>query len=319
MNLIVPRRTGSSMPATLAPDLDRAAELALQEKAAATRRAYGSDFRIFEVWCQTRAVRALPANPEVVAAFLAHDAETGSRLSTLGRRVAAIRYAHKLAGHVTPTDDERVKATMRGIRRSLGTASQKKAPATADRIVAMARAADDSLKGLRDRALLLVGFAGAFRRSELVALNIEDLEETDLGFEVTIRHSKTDQEGAGQTVAIMNGSAACPVAALRAWITASGIASGAIFRSVRKGGKVGDRLTAQSVADIVKIYAKCVGLDPALFAGHSLRAGFLTSAAKRGASIFKMMDQSRHKSVETLRGYVRDAELFKDHAGTGLL
>ena len=319
MNLIVPRRTGSSMPATLAPDLDRAAELALEEKAAATRRAYGSDFRIFEAWCQTRAVRALPADPEAVAAFLAHDAETGSRPSTLGRRVAAIRYAHKLAGHVTPTDDERVKATMRGIRRSLGTASQKKAPATADRIVAMARAADDSLKGLRDRALLLVGFAGAFRRSELVALNIEDLEETDLGFKVTIRHSKTDQEGAGQTVAIMKGSAACPVAALRAWITASGIASGAIFRSIRKGGKVGDRLTAQSVADIVKIYAKCVGLDPALFAGHSMRAGFLTSAAKRGASIFKMMDQSRHKSVETLRGYVRDAELFKDHAGTGLL
>ena len=208
MNLIVPRRTGSSMPATLAPDLDRAAELALEEKAAATRRAYGSDFRIFEAWCQTRAVSALPANPEAVAAFLAHDAETGSRPSTLGRRVAAIRYAHKLAGHVTPTDDERVKATMRGIRRSLGTASQKKAPATADRIVAMARAADDSLKGLRDRALLLVGFAGAFRRSELVALNIEDLEETDLGFKVTIRHSKTDQEGAGQTVAIMKGSAA---------------------------------------------------------------------------------------------------------------
>ena len=319
MNLIVPRRTGSSMPATLAPDLDRAAELALEEKAAATRRAYGSDFRIFEAWCQTRAVSALPANPEAVAAFLAHDAETGSRPSTLGRRVAAIRYAHKLAGHVTPTDDERVRATMRGIRRSLGTASQKKAPATADRIVAMARAADDSLKGLRDRALLLVGFAGAFRRSELVALNIEDLEETDLGFKVTIRHSKTDQEGAGQTVAIMKGSAACPVAALKTWITASGIASGAIFRSIRKGGKVGDRLTAQSVADIVKIYAKCVGLDPALFAGHSMRAGFLTSAAKRGASIFKMMDQSRHKSVETLRGYVRDAELFKDHAGTGLL
>src|SRR5215813_2275979 len=133
---------------------------------------------------------------------------------------------------------------MRGIRRSLGTASQKKAPATADRIVAMARAADDSLKGLRDRALLLVGFAGAFRRSELVALNIEDLEETDLGFKVTIRHSKTDQEGAGQTVAIMKGSATCPVAALRTWITASGIA---VWRDIpvrqkgRKGGGSADR------------------------------------------------------------------------------
>src|SRR5215831_15112503 len=168
------------MPATLAPDLDRAAELALEEKAAATRRAYGSDFRIFEAWCQARAVSALPATPEAVAAFLAHSAEAGSRPSTLGRRVAAIRYAHKLAGHALPTDDERVKATMRGIRHSLGTAPRKKAPATSDRIVAMAFAAGDDLKGLRDRALLLVGFAGAFRRSELVALNIEDLEETDL-------------------------------------------------------------------------------------------------------------------------------------------
>jgi site-specific recombinase XerD len=183
----------------------------------------------------------------------------------------------------------------------------------------LALAARDNVKGFRDRALLLVGFAGAFRRSELVALNIEDLEETDLGFKVTIRHSKTDQEGRGQTIAIVKGSVACPVAALKAWLAAAAITTGAVFRSVKKGGKVANRLSAQSVADIVKTYAERVGLDPALFAGHSMRAGFLTSAAKRGASIFKMMDQSRHKSVETLRGYVRDAEIFKDHAGTGLL
>jgi site-specific recombinase XerD len=197
MNSIIPRPTGSGVPVTLAPDLDRAVELALEEKAAATRRAYGSDFQIFEAWCQERGASALPATPEAVAAFLAYSAETGSRPSTLGRRVAAIRYAHKLAGHAVPTDDERVKATMRGIRRTVRTAPRKKAPATADRIVAMAIAADDSLKGLRDRALLLVGFAGAFRRSELVALDLADLEETELGFKIIIRHSKTDQEGAG--------------------------------------------------------------------------------------------------------------------------
>jgi integrase len=208
---------------------------------------------------------------------------------------------------------------MRGIRRSLGTAPRKKAPATAERIVSMAVAADGDMKGLRDRALLLIGFAGAFRRSELVALNIEDLEESDLGFKVTIRHSKTDQEGAGQTIAIVRGSVACPVVALKAWLAAAGIATGPIFRSVRKDGTVAGRLPAQSVADIVKAYAERIGLDPALFSGHSMRSGFLTSAAKRGASIFKMMDQSRHKSVETLRGYVRDAEIFKEHAGAGLL
>jgi site-specific recombinase XerD len=319
MNAIVPIPPGTSLPAALAPDLARAAEWAREEKAAATRRAYRSDFRIFEAWCRGRGVSALPAIPETVAAFLAHDVENGTRPSTLGRRVAAIRYAHKLAGHPVPTDDERVKATMRGIRRRLGTAPRKKAPATAERIISMALAAANDTKGLRDRALLLIGFAGAFRRSELVALNVEDLEESELGFKVTIKHSKTDQEGAGQTIAIVRGSIACPVAALKVWLAAAGITSGPIFRSVRKGGAVGGRLPAQSVAEIVKFYAERVGLDPALFAGHSVRSGFLTSAAKHGASIFKMMDQSRHRSVETLRGYIRDAEIFKEHAGAGLL
>jgi site-specific recombinase XerD len=319
MNALVPIPSGSSLPAALAPDLTRAAEWAREDKAAATRRAYRSDFQIFEAWCRGRGVSALPAAAETVAAFLAYDVKTGSRPSTLGRRVAAIRYAHKLAGQPVPTDDERVKATMRGIRRSLGTAPRKKAPATAERIVSMALAAGDDMKGLRDRALLLIGFAGAFRRSELVALDVEDLEESELGFKVTIRHSKTDQEGAGQTIAIVRGSVACPVTALKAWLEVAGITTGPIFRSVKRGGMVAGRLPAQSVADIVKAYAKRVGLDPALFAGHSMRSGFLTSAAKRGASIFKMMDQSRHKSVETLRGYVRDAEIFKEHAGAGLL
>ena len=155
----------------------------------------------------------------------------------------------------------------------------------------------------------------------VVALNVEDLEESELCFKVIIRHSQTDQEGAGQTIAIMRGSEACPVAALRAWLEAAGITAGPIFRSVKTGGAVAGRLylPPQSVADIVKAYAERVGLDPALFAGHSMRSGFLTSAAKRGTSIFKMMDRSRHRSVETLRGYVRDAEIFKRHAGASLL
>ncbi len=136
---------------------------------------------------------------------------------------------------------------------------------------------------------------------------------------ITIRSSKADQEGEGATIGILRGSIACPVAALQAWRNAVGITTGALFRSIRVGGKLGDRLTDQSVADIVKAHVARVGLDPARFAGHSLRSGFLTSAAKRGASIFKMMDQSRHCSVDTLRGYLRDAEIFKDHAGGGLL
>jgi integrase len=238
----------------------------------------------------------------------------------LAGALAAIRYAHKLAGLALPTDAEGVKATMRGIRRTFGSARIRKAPAVAGKMLGMVATAPEGLAGSRDRALLLIGFGGALRRSELVALDVADIEETETGLLVTIRSSKTDQEGQGATIAIARGDAACPARALRAWLEASGIEAGAIFRPIDKAGTVrGSRLTCRSVANIVKAYAERAGFDPAIFSGHSLRAGFLTSAAGKGASIFKMMDVSRHKSVDTLRGYVRDAELFKDHAGAGLL
>jgi site-specific recombinase XerD len=309
----------SASAVALGADLAAALHLAKAEKALSTRKAYKTDFRMFREWCDARGVSALPAVPETVAAYLAAHAAT-SKPSTLGRRVAAIRYAHKLANLELPTDAEGVKATMRGIRRTFGTARTKKAPAIAAKMQSMVALAPDSLTGLRDRALLLIGFAGAFRRSELVALDVADIEETETGLLVTIRQSKTDQEGAGDVIALARGDVACPVNALRAWLQAAGIESGAIFRPIDKGGTVRtSRLTDRSVANIVKAYATAAGFDAATFSGHSLRAGFLTSAAANGASIFKMMDVSRHKSVDTLRGYVRDAELFKDHAGTGLL
>jgi integrase len=165
--------------------------------------------------------------------------------------VAAIRYAHKIAGHEPPTNSEAVKATARGIRRTIGAAVGRKAPIMAEMIRAMAQAAPDTSKGLRDRALLLLGFAGAFRRSELVALNVADLAETEDGFRVTIRRSKTDQEGEGATIAIARGSVACPVKAVKAWLYAVGINEGPLFRSVSKGGHVSiARLSDKSVADI---------------------------------------------------------------------
>jgi integrase len=176
------------------------------------------------------------------------------------------------------------------------------------------------LAGKCDRALLLLGFALAARRSELVALDVADLEECPEGLRVTIRRSKTDQEGAGAVVAVCRGSIACPVASVKDWLAAADIADGPVFRRVGKGGRVlPGRLHPQNVALIVKAYAARLGLDPGAFSGHSLRSGFLTSAAARGASLFKMMDVSRHKSVDTLRGYVRDADAFRDHAGAGLL
>jgi site-specific recombinase XerD len=341
----------TGLPAELETALDRARDFARAEKAPNTRRAYTTDFAAFRAWCAGRGVSALPATAEIVAAFIGAEADRGIKASTIGRRVAAIRYAHKLAGLPAPTEIEAVRAVIRGIRRTIGTARTAKVPATSDRLLAMVAAQkrdsgktkmtripptpcaalrqyedDDrvpnsgmSIAAVRDRALLLLGFAGAFRRSELVALDVADIEETSEGLRVSIRGGKTDQERTGTTIAIVRGSVACPVEALKAWLNAAGVSEGAIFRRVNKAGKLGDRLTAQSVALIVKACAKRSGLDPKSFSGHSLRSGFLTSAARRGASVFKMMDISRHRSVDTLRGYVRDAELFRDHAGSGLL
>lgn len=309
-----------NLPSALGLDLASAVDLAKAEKALSTRKAYGIDFRIFRAWCDGKGVSSLPGAPETVAAFLAAQAGSGTKPSTIGRRVAAIRYAHKLAGVPTPTDAEAVKATVRGIRRTHGVAKVRKAPAVAAKMHSMVALAPDRLSGLRDRAILLLGFAGAFRRSELVALDVADIAETETGLLVTIRRSKTDQEGAGITIAIARGDVACPAKALRGWLDAASIEAGPIFRAINKAGTVSEgRLTDRSVANIVKAYAERAGYDASTFSGHSLRSGFLTSAAAKGASIFKMMDVSRHKSVDTLRCYVRDAELFKDHAGAGLL
>jgi site-specific recombinase XerD len=227
-------------PTTLAAtdvDLLHAMQFARAEKAPATRRAYRSDFAAFQSWCEGKGLAGLPAEPETIAAFLASEAARGVKAATIGRRVAAIRHAHKLAGHESPTASEIVKTTVRGIRRTIGATKAPKAPLVAEAVRAMAQAAPAGLKGVRDRALLLLGFAGAFRRSELVGLDVDDVQEEEDGARVTIRRSKTDQEAAGQTIAVVRGgtAATCPVRALRAWLEAAGIADGAIFRPVAKG------------------------------------------------------------------------------------
>jgi site-specific recombinase XerD len=313
-------RAHISEAAALGPELGEAVEYARAAKSPATRRAYRSDFEIFRTWCEEKRLCPLPASAEAVAAFLAFDLTNGAKPPTLSRRLAAISYAHTLAGHPSPTASEAVKATLRGIKRTVRHSAARKAPATSDKVAAMVALAGDGPRGLRDRALLLVGFAGAFRRSELIALNLEDLESCEHGLLVTIRKSKTDQEGVGARIAIARGSVACPVNAVHDWIAVSRIESGPIFRPVSKKGRVlNRRLSDRSVADLVKAYARRAGLKAGDFSAHSLRSGFLTSAARRGASIFKMMDVSRHKSIETLRAYVRDAELFRDRAGSNLL
>ena len=241
------------VPATLRPELDQAADYARAEKSTATRRAYGLDFYLFRRWCEGKCVAALPAQSDTVAAFLASEADRGVKPSTIGRRLAAIRYAHKLAGREPPTNSEVVRVTLRGIRRMTGTAPARKTPATADKVLAMVASARSDLKGLRDCALLLLGFAGAFRRSELVALDVADLQFCDGGVRITIRRSKTDQEGLSTTIAIVPGCAACPIRAVRAWINAAKISDGSVFRAVTRNGKISNRrLSGRAVAEVVK-------------------------------------------------------------------
>jgi site-specific recombinase XerD len=320
MNALIPI-TAPTLPAVFTEELELAHDFAKASKAPATKAAYDSDFRIFDAWCRARGLNALPAAPSTVCAFLAAQAGLGKRASTLGRRLAAIGYIHKLAGEPNPVRDETIKATLSGIRRTIGAAPVRKKAATSDIVIAMASRAE-TLRQVRDRAIVLLGFAGAFRRSELVALDVDDLEETPEGLLITIRRSKTDQEGMGRKVAIPRGELACPVEAVMAWLGAAGITEGAVFRRVwnKRHQRVGaDRLEPRNVAAIVKAGAARLGLDATAFGGHSLRAGFVTSAAKRGANLFKICDTTGHKSLEMLRIYTRDAELFANHAGAGLL
>jgi site-specific recombinase XerD len=265
---------------------------------------------------------ALPATAESLCAFLADQATLGKRASTLGRRLAAVRYFHRATGYESPTGDEKVKAVLSGIRRTIGAAPVRKKAATSDLVLGMVGGRGASLRELRNRAILLLGFAGAFRRGELVALNVDDLEETAEGILLTLRRSKMDQEGLGRRVAIPRGEIACPVAALRAWLDAAGIVEGAIFRRIfnKRCQRVTERrLAPRNVAAIVKQGAARLGFDPSTFGGHSLRAGFVTSAVKRGANLIKITDVTGHKSLEMLKTYSRDAEAFVGHAGAGLL
>ncbi|MGB3917555.1 tyrosine-type recombinase/integrase [Thiothrix litoralis] len=299
---------------------EQAHHFVVEATSTATRKAYRTDIKIFAEWCEARSLSIIPANAVTVADFLASQANEGVSPSTLNRRVAAIRYAHEAAGYSTPTSDKLVSVTLKGIRRSSGVRATKKSAATIDKIYQMiAQCNIKTLQGKRDKAVLLLGFAGAFRRSELVGLTVADLEEVSDGLKVLIRKSKTDQEREGHTIAILNGRLNV-VGVLQDYLTSAGIKEGAIFRPITKNGKIRKQtLSDRSVAEIVKRYAMAAGLNPNEFSGHSLRSGFITSAAEAGANLFKIMDISRHKSVQTVKSYVRNAELFKNHAGNSFL
>jgi integrase len=311
----------SPLPPAELEDLAREARAFMgRSKASATIRAYRNDWRHFEAWCRLRQLVALPAAPETVALYLA-DLASWAKANTIQRRLSSISQAHQTAGYESPTRTAKVRLTWQGIRRTIGTAPEGKAPVVTADVRAMVDALPANLLGVRDRALLLVGFAGAFRRSELVGLDVSDVEETGDGLVVTLRRSKTDQEGAGRKVGLPYGSrpATCPVRALRAWLDASGTSDGPIFRPVDRHGRLSPhRLSGDAVALVVKRSAARVGLDPARYAGHSLRAGLVTSAAAAGVQERVIAEQTGHRSMLVLRRYIREASLFRENAAAAV-
>lgn len=291
--------------------IDKYLHAALSEN---TRRGYQSDLAHFIAWGG-----GIPATPETVCQYLAANVGALSS-STLNRRLVAIGRAHTSQGLESPTKSDLVKATLRGIRRTVGTNQRQVAPAVKEQLIAMVDRLEGT-KGVRDRALLLVGFAGAFRRSELVAIKYRDIEFADQGLVVNIRRSKTDQEGQGRKVAIPYArGATCPVQSLKAWLSISEIDDGPIFRPITRHGRVTPvALSTQAVAVIIKQRAEAIGLDASRYSGHSLRAGLVTSAAQAGVSSWKIRQQTGHKSDAMLQRYIRDSLIFVDNAAGAIL
>ena len=293
-----------------------------------TKRAYAGDFRHFVRWCEREGRASMPASPEDIANYLAElatghvDADPGVEpaaearaTATIKRRVAAIRLAHKAAGHVDPTGHVVVERTLAGIVRTLWSRQDRSHPLTKERLAQAVRAIEDgSLRALRDRTLLLVGFAGAFRRSELVAIRVEDVTFSDAGVLIDVRRSKTDQVGRGHTKAIPRlpgPRRLCPARSLTDWCERSGITAGPVFRGLTRAGDVrGTALHDGEVSRIVKRAVAATGLDPAGYSGHSLRAGFVTTARAEGVPDHLVMTQTGHTDPRSLAIYTRPEDLF---------
>jgi site-specific recombinase XerD len=294
----------------------RVEELVRNSRSENTQRAYRSDWAGFTAFCDARGLQSMPATDQTVAEYVAELGET-CRASTIGRKVASISTAHKMAGYVTPCGGALVLSTLRGIRREKTVSVRKVAPVR----VANLRAAFDGPAvdpaDVRNRALVLIGYAGGFRRSELVALDLSDIEKAKDGLIITLRKSKTDQTGLGHRKGIPYGGnpATCPVRALLAWLELVGQTAGPVFRRIRKGGNItAERLTDKTVSDVVKSLAPAMGLDAATVGGHSMRAGFVTDAYAVGAPEAAIMATTGHRSHAVMTGYRREANLFKQNA-----
>lgn len=315
---------GSAKPLSAWRGDDEVRRYIQNAKSPNTRRGYARDFARFRSWCDAEGFPSLPADPRTVARYASARARQGKKISHIRRELAAVAFHHKQAGHPSPTSHEAVKATVAGIAREHGSLVTQAPPILVSDLRAMVGACDlNTNRGTRDAAVLLLGFTMALRRSELVALNIADLEIRERGVVATIRHSKNDKLGVGMRKAVLlaEDPTMCATLAVKRWLRISKRFEGPLFTTIVHGDHVRQqRLSAQSVSRIVKRYAKAAGLEEMGFSAHSLRAGFVTSAAQAGKTLATIQQQTGHRSVNVLMGYVRRAvELGDENPTSGLL
>jgi integrase len=297
------------MPVDPEPISPGAARLIRQGKAANTQTAYRKAKKDFEEFCADRGLTAFPGTPATVMAYLECLAG-GNDPTTIAVKVAGICYWHRLNSQPDPTQSELVRAMLAGIRRDADYVPDKKSPVLLDDLRVLVATLSTDLAGERNRALLLVGWAGAFRRSELSALTVADVRLEPGRVTLRLRRSKTDQTGKGRNKVIpaLADPNVCPVVALNRWLDASAITAGPLFRQIDRWGKLRPRgLSGHAVAEVIKRAAGDAGFDPARFSGHSLRSGYITQAERADVPEWKIQQVTGHKSTQTLRGYIQDA------------
>ena len=289
-------------------------------KANNTLRAYKSDFRDFGAFCAKHGLSSLPSEPKIIALYLTHLSKN-SKISTIRRRLVSISMVHKLKGHYIDIKHPIITENLLGIKRVKGSIQIGKKPLLISHLKSIVNVINEQqneeIKKFRDRSIILIGFGGGFRRTELISIDYEDLEFVPEGLKITIRKSKTDQFGEGMIKGLpyFSNEIYCPVTSLKKWLEISKIKSGPIFRRFSKGSLLTEnRLTDQSVVLLMKKYLDLAGIENKNFAGHSLRAGFATVAAESGADERSIMAMTGHKTTQMVRRYIREANIFKNNA-----
>ena len=299
---------------------DETLENLKSSKANNTLRAYKSDFKDFGAFCAKHGFNSMPTEPKVVSLYITH-LSTSSKISTLRRRLVSIGVVHKIKGHYLDTKHPVIIENLMGIKRKKGSIQIGKKPLLINHLKQIINVIDEQkiekIKKLRNKTLILIGFGGGFRRTELISIDYEDIDFVQEGVKITVKRSKTDQFGEGMTKGLpyFSNEKYCPVTNLKNWLTLSQIKTGSIFRRFAKGSIItSHRLTDQSVALIIKDCLKLAGIENQNFSGHSLRSGFATVAAESGADERSIMAMTGHKTSQMVRRYIREANIFKNNA-----